>query len=134
MALAQLDLVVGDVAGNTAANLDYAAARAPDEMRRADLVVFPELSVCGYPPEDLLFHAGLQRARRERDGRDSRKSATSPCWSVSPSTPTNIYNAAAVFRDGEVLRHYRKQLLPNYSVFDEERYFTAGTTRPASFD
>ena len=59
VALAQLDLVVGDVAGNTQKILDY-AARARDEMR-ADLVVFPELSICGYPPEDLLFHSGLRR-------------------------------------------------------------------------
>ena len=59
IALAQFDYVVGDVAGNTQKILDL-AVRARDDMR-ADLVVFPELSVCGYPPEDLLFHAGLRR-------------------------------------------------------------------------
>ena len=58
IALAQVDLAVGDVAGNTAKILEY-AVRARDELQ-ADLVVFPELSVCGYPPEDLLFHSGLR--------------------------------------------------------------------------
>ena len=59
IALAQLDLVVGDVQGNSDRIIEY-ARRAHDELR-ADLVVFPELSVCGYPPEDLLFHSGLRR-------------------------------------------------------------------------
>ena len=63
IALAQIDLTVGDIAGNTAKIIDY-ASRARDELR-ADFVVFPELSVCGYPPEDLLFHAGL-RIRTEQ--------------------------------------------------------------------
>ena len=63
VALAQLDLVVGDVSGNTERIID-AAAKARDELH-ADLVVFPELSVCGYPPEDLLFHAGLRHAVEE---------------------------------------------------------------------
>ena len=58
IALAQVDLSVGDIAGNTAKILDY-SMRARDEMR-ADLIVFPELSICGYPPEDLLFHSGLR--------------------------------------------------------------------------
>ena len=60
IALAQLDLAVGDVAGNTQKIIEH-ASRARDELG-ADLVVFPELSVCGYPPEDLLFHAGLRHS------------------------------------------------------------------------
>ena len=60
VALAQVDLAVGDVAGNTAKIIDF-ASRARDEAR-ADLVVFPELSICGYPPEDLLLHAGLRNS------------------------------------------------------------------------
>ena len=59
IALAQIDLFVGDVKGNTRKIIDY-ATRARDELQ-ADLVVFPELAVCGYPPEDLLFHSGLRR-------------------------------------------------------------------------
>ncbi|MBT8084899.1 MAG: NAD+ synthase [Woeseia sp.] len=125
VALAQLDLVVGDVAGNTARIIDY-AARARDELR-ADIVAFPELSICGYPPEDLLFHAGLRRrveaaVDKVRDEvRDIVVLLGFPEYEG-----TNIYNACAALRNGKYLARYRKQLLPNYSVFDEERYFEAG--------
>ncbi len=130
-ALAQLDLVVGDVAGNTDRILEY-SARAHDELR-ADLVVFPELSICGYPPEDLLFHSGL---RKRIDAaldtiRDSVRDIA-----VLVGFPDyqgdDIFNACAVFKDGEVLARYHKHILPNYRVFDEERYFTAGRS-PAVF-
>ena len=130
-ALAQLDLVVGDVAGNTDRILEY-SARAHDELR-ADLVVFPELSICGYPPEDLLFHSGL---RKRIDAaldtiRDSVRDIA-----VLVGFPDyqgdDIFNACVVFKDGEVLARYHKHILPNYRVFDEERYFTAGRS-PAVF-
>jgi NAD+ synthase (glutamine-hydrolysing) len=125
LALAQLDLVVGDVSGNTAKILDY-SNRARDELR-ADLVVFPELSVCGYPPEDLLFHSGLRKRVRAsleaiRDGvKDIAVVVGFPDYEDQ-----TIYNACAVYRNGKALAHYRKQMLPNYRVFDEQRYFTAG--------
>ena len=125
LALAQLDLVVGDVAGNTAKILDY-SNRARDELR-ADLVVFPELSICGYPPEDLLFHSGLRKrvlASLEaiRDGvKDIAVLAGFPDYEDQ-----TIYNACAVYQNGRRLAHYRKHMLPNYRVFDEQRYFTAG--------
>jgi NAD+ synthase (glutamine-hydrolysing) len=126
VALAQLDLLVGDVAGNTAKILEY-AERARDELQ-ADLVVFPELSVCGYPPEDLLFHSGLRR--RVEDAikaiRDSVR-GIAVLVGFPEYEDDDIFNACVVFRDGKTLAHYRKHLLPNYSVFDEERYFTAGT-------
>jgi len=126
VALAQVDLAVGDVAGNTAKILDY-AARARDEMQ-ADLVVFPELSVCGYPPEDLLLHAGL-RYRTEQAVADIRKAVKGIAVLIGfpEYVDDQIYNSCAVFADGELLCGYRKHLLPNYRVFDEERYFTAGT-------
>jgi NAD+ synthase (glutamine-hydrolysing) len=126
VALAQLDLLVGDVAGNTRKILDY-AARARDDLR-AHLIVFPELSICGYPPEDLLFHSGLRR-RVEDATATIRESVRDIAVLVGfpEYEGDKIYNACAVFKDGEVLAHYRKQLLPNYSVFDEKRYFTAGT-------
>ncbi|MDH3750211.1 MAG: NAD+ synthase, partial [Gammaproteobacteria bacterium] len=125
VALAQVDLAVGDVAGNTAKIVDY-AARARDEMQ-ADLVVFPELSVCGYPPEDLLFHAGL-RTRTEQAVAEIRESVRGIALVIGfpEYVDDKIYNSCAVFSDGELLCGYRKQLLPNYRVFDEERYFTAG--------
>jgi NAD+ synthase (glutamine-hydrolysing) len=125
IALAQLDLLVGDVAGNTQKILDY-ATRARDD-RQADLVVFPELSICGYPPEDLLFHSGLRR--RVGDALETIRDSVRDI-AVLVGFPDyqddDIFNACAVFKDGEVLTHYRKHLLPNYSVFDEKRYFTPG--------
>ena len=126
VALAQVDLAVGDVAGNTAKILDY-TARARDEMQ-ADLVVFPELSVCGYPPEDLLLHAGL-RYRTEQAVADIREAVKGIAVLIGfpEYVDDQIYNSCAVFSDGEHLCGYRKHLLPNYRVFDEERYFTAGT-------
>jgi NAD+ synthase (glutamine-hydrolysing) len=125
VALAQIDLAVGDVAGNTAKIIDC-AVKARDEMQ-ADLVVFPELSVCGYPPEDLLFHAGL-RAGTEQAIARIRDSVPGIAllFGFPEFVEDKIYNSCAVFSNGELLCTYRKQLLPNYRVFDEERYFTAG--------
>ena len=125
IALAQIDLAVGDVAGNTAKILDY-ANRARNELR-ADLVIFPELSICGYPPEDLLFHSGLRR-RIEQALAEIRDRVRDIAIVVGfpEYVDDDIYNACAVFRNGQLLCSYRKQCLPNYSVFDEERYFAKG--------
>ena len=125
VALAQVDLVVGDVAGNTAKIIEYAAlARDRDA---ADLIVFAELGICGYPPEDLLFHAGLRldveaAVRKVRD----EVFGIAVLIGFPEYDDGHIYNACAVLRDGHVIAHYRKHLLPNYSVFDEKRYFSAG--------
>ena len=131
-ALAQIDLVVGDVAGNTAKIIDY-AQRARD-TGGADIAIFPELAICGYPPEDLLFHAGLRHdveaaVAQIRD----QVSGIAILLGFPEYEDGHIYNACAVFQDGAVLAHYRKQLLPNYAVFDDERYFTAGK-EPAVFN
>ncbi|MFZ9054013.1 MAG: NAD+ synthase [Woeseiaceae bacterium] len=125
VALAQIDLSVGAVAANTAKIIDY-SNRARDELS-ADLVVFPELSVCGYPPEDLLLHAGLRR-RTEKAIADIRDAVSGIAVVVGfpEYEDDTIYNSCVALADGETLCSYRKQLLPNYSVFDEERYFTAG--------
>ncbi|HZD53235.1 MAG TPA: nitrilase-related carbon-nitrogen hydrolase, partial [Woeseiaceae bacterium] len=131
LALAQADFVVGDVVGNTAKILDY-ANRARDELH-ADLAVFPELSVCGYPPEDLLFHSGLRRRVVEsletirHSVRDVAVLLGYPEYEGD-----RIFNACLVCRNGKVLARYRKHMLPNYRVFDEERYFTSGKD-PAVF-
>jgi len=131
-ALAQVDLVVGDVAGNTAKIIDY-AQRACD-AEGADIVVFPELSICGYPPEDLLFHAGLRHDVEAAVAEIRDKVLGIAILLGFPEYEDgHIYNTCAVLQDGAVLAHYRKQLLPNYSVFDEERYFTAGK-EPAVFN
>ncbi len=125
VALAQLDLVVGDVKGNTRRIIE-SAERARDELH-ADLVAFPELSICGYPPEDLLFHAGLRHAV-ERSLEDIRASIRGIAVLVGfpEYRGDEIFNSCAVISDGEYLCHYRKRCLPNYAVFDEARYFTAG--------
>lgn len=125
LAIAQLDLTVGDVPGNTAKILEY-SNRARDEMQ-ADLVIFPELSICGYPPEDLLFHSGLRRRVEKAllEIRDSTK-GIAVLIGFPEYVDDDIHNSCAVFSDGKLLCHYRKQKLPNYSVFDEKRYFRPG--------
>ncbi len=125
IALAQLNLFVGDVTGNTKKILGY-ATRARDELQ-ADLVVFPELAICGYPPEDLLFHAGLlHRVDEALDEICRSVKGIAILVGFPEYSNDKIYNACAVFQDGDILARYRKHLLPNYRVFDEERYFTAG--------
>jgi len=127
MALAQLNLCVGDIDGNTDRIIDT-IARARDECR-ASLVVFPELAVTGYPPEDLLFRPGFHRRVEHALTRIQAASAGITVVVGHPeNTPGALYNSASVYT-GEALRTvYRKQRLPNYAVFDEKRYFSAGDT------
>jgi NAD+ synthase (glutamine-hydrolysing) len=125
IALAQLNMFVGDVAGNTQRVIDT-ATDARDRLK-ADLVLFPELSLCGYPPEDLLFHNGLRRqvtAALERVRAEIRDIGV--MIGYPEYAPEAIYNAAALIRNGTTLANYRKQELPNYKVFDEKRYFNPG--------
>jgi NAD+ synthase (glutamine-hydrolysing) len=125
VALAQVDLIVGDVAGNTAKIIDWARRARDDDD--ADIVVFPELSICGYPPEDLLFHAGLRHAVEAAVAEIGRSVTGIAVVLGFPEYENDrIYNSCAVLKDGKLLARYRKKLLPNYAVFDEERYFKAG--------
>ena len=124
LALAQLNLLVGDVPGNVAR---IAAAIAEARATGADLVVFPELALCGYPPEDLLFHAGLRR--QVADGLQQVRAATAGIAALvgyPEYAASGLHNSAALFAGGRLLANYRKQALPNYSVFDEQRYFKPG--------
>jgi NAD+ synthase (glutamine-hydrolysing) len=125
LTLAQINLLVGDVQGNLARVLRE-AARARAEWG-ADLILFPELTLSGYPPEDLLFHRGL-RTQIERALQDLARAATG--IGLVAGFPeyqgTQIFNSAGVFRDGRCEAIRRKSCLPNYRVFDEKRYFTAG--------
>ena len=100
VALAQLDLIVGDVFGNTERIIEY-AERARDDLG-ADLIVFPELALSGYPPEDLLFHSGF-RSRVVASLTKIREQARGIAVLIGfpEYTDDTIYNAAAVFRDGE---------------------------------
>jgi NAD+ synthase (glutamine-hydrolysing) len=123
--LAQLDLLVGDVEGNTS-NIIAAAHRAREEFK-ADLVMVPELAVSGYPPEDLLFHSGLRvQVARSIERLRSELRGIILVAGYPEYAGDHIFNSAIVIRDGEVLANHRKACLPNYRVFDEKRYFTPG--------
>ena len=124
VALAQFDAVVGDLVGNVE-NMTSVYTEALEA--EADLLVFPELSLCGYPPEDLLYKKHfLSDTRNALD----RLAADCPDIAIVAGFARGhlgkSYNAAAVLRNGEVTEVYCKSLLPNYGVFDEKRYFTPG--------
>jgi NAD+ synthase (glutamine-hydrolysing) len=123
--LAQLNTRVGAIDTNANKVLDY-AARARDE-HGCELVLFPELTLCGYPPEDLLLHRGL-RARVEAAFAKVRDNVRGIALYLGyPEYQGEaIYNSAALLRDGRVLGNHRKVALPNYAVFDEKRYFQPG--------
>ena len=124
--LAQLNTRVGAIDANTAKVLDY-AARARD--RGCDLVVFPELTLCGYPPEDLLLHRGLRsRVEAAFDKVLNGVSGVALLLGYPEYDGNAIYNSAALLHDGKVLANHRKCVLPNYAVFDEKRYFQPGKT------
>jgi NAD+ synthase (glutamine-hydrolysing) len=123
--LAQINPVVGDLAGNVEMILDvYDRARA----QGCDLVAFPELCISGYPPEDLVLKAGFVADNRTALQRCAEH--TSDCVAVigfvDVDSEGRLFNAAAVCAGGAVCGKYNKELLPNYSVFDEERYFSSG--------
>ena len=125
-ALAQLDLLVGDVQGNATRVVDT-ARRAQADLA-ADLVVFPELTLSGYPPEDLLFHRGFRRQVEAGLARVCREAANGGVILGYPEyTNSDIYNSGALIADGMLAANHRKSELPNYKVFDEKRYFRAGT-------
>ena len=126
LVMGQINPVVGDVAGNVK-KIIAAAHQARDELN-ADLVVFPELTLTGYPPEDLLLRPGL--IKRVEKGLVSLKAALKDI-AVLVGHPSGVvredlYNAASLIADGQCLATYFKHHLPNYSVFDEKRYFIEG--------
>lgn len=124
--LAQIDLIVGDISGNTTRILEY-CERVKVESD-ADLIVFPELSISGYPPEDLLLHSGLKRRIAEAVELIRQNVRGIAVLVGFPEyTQDHIFNSCAVYNNGKELIRYRKHALPNYSVFDEKRYFTPGS-------
>ena len=123
VALAQLNPTVGDLDGNVAKLVD-AYDRA--EEAGCDIVAFPELSITGYPPEDLVIKPGFVADNEAALAKLAAR--TRHCTAVVGfvDEDRDLFNAAAVCAQGEVLGTYRKRLLPNYAVFDEARYFTPG--------
>ena len=123
IALAQLDVVVGDLDGNVEA---IVAAVREAEGSGADLVVLPELAVTGYPPEDLLLRPGFVKAAREAVEEVARACTGTTALVGAPALDRDLANAAFVCAEGAVQGIYRKHFLPNYGVFDEHRYFAPG--------
>jgi NAD+ synthase (glutamine-hydrolysing) len=124
VALAQINPTVGDLEGNVA------RIRAGLETARGlgcDLVAFPELVVTGYPPEDLLFKPAFIEANLRALEEVARATAGLTAVVGFVDRQDDIFNAAAVLHDGAVAGVYHKRFLPNYGVFDENRYFQAGT-------
>ncbi|HUX87688.1 MAG TPA: NAD+ synthase [Chloroflexota bacterium] len=127
VALSQLNSVVGDLDGNLeliAADVDRARAAG------AEIVLFPELALTGYPPEDLLLKASFITDNRRR-----LEELALRCRGITVvvgfvDAKGDIYNAAAVIHDGEIAGVYHKRFLPNYGVFDEDRYFRPGSEAP----
>jgi NAD+ synthase (glutamine-hydrolysing) len=124
IAACQLNTVVGDLDGNVAAML---AMLEQAESEGCDLAVFPELAITGYPPEDLLLKPRFVADNLE--ALDKFVARTGSCAAVVGFVDgeVDLYNAAAVCANGTLSGIYRKRLLPNYSVFDEQRYFAPGT-------
>ena len=123
LSLAQINTVVGDLDGN-AERIRGRLAEAKDQQ--ADLVVFPELAVTGYPPEDLLLRPSFVQAAQAKAEALAREARGIVALIGVPWFDRDLYNACAVCAAGEIKTVYRKRFLPNYGVFDEDRYFATG--------
>ncbi|MDP2199509.1 MAG: nitrilase-related carbon-nitrogen hydrolase, partial [Sulfurimicrobium sp.] len=125
VAIAQINCIVGDLSGNAAKIIDY-ANRARE--KGADILVTPELSLAGYPPEDLLLREGFYDACDEALFELAQRIGGITVVVGHPHQENGKrYNAASVLQSGKIIATYHKQRLPNHSVFDEIRYFSPGT-------
>src|SRR5437764_8497427 len=123
LARAQINPVVGDLDGNR----DLILERLTEaRSHSAEFVVFPELAVTGYPPEDLLLRPGFIRAAEESVEEIAREARGATVLVGAPHFDRDLYNACYVCSAGEIKAVYRKRFLPNYGVFDEDRYFAPG--------
>ena len=124
IALAQLNFTVADLKANSA-NIISAAEQA--KQQHADVIVFPELCVTGYPPEDLLLRDDfIQHAQQAVDAIAAQVNDIDLVIGYPQRRDGDLYNAAVVLRNGQIIAEYHKHALPNYGVFDEQRYFKAG--------
>lgn len=125
IALAQLNLLVGDIEGNTERMLQIAQEQREAD---ADLIMFTELALCGYPPEDLLYRNDFyQRCAAQLQRLQQAASDVAILVGHPWREGDKLYNALSLFSEGRLLTRYFKQQLPNYGVFDEKRYFYAGS-------
>ncbi|WP_297394750.1 NAD+ synthase [Acidiferrobacter sp.] len=125
VALCQMRCAVGDIAGN--ARRMAAFARTARNRHGADLIAFPELAITGYPPEDLLLRADfVRRARAAVEGLAAQCPDIDMLVGLPWAEDGRLYNAVAWVHAGMIADLYRKQILPNYGVFDERRYFATG--------
>src|SRR6476660_7924691 len=123
VAAAQVNTVVGDLEGNAVRIIEaYETAAAAG----VDLVVFPELTITGYPPEDLLLRPAFVAQAADAVDKLAARTGTTAAVVGFPEPRRDLSNAAAVLAHGRVQGVYRKHLLPNYAVFDEQRYFVPG--------
>src|SRR5580692_12834670 len=124
--LAQLNFLVGDALGNAARVIDSVARASTGQ--KPDLLLFPELTLSGYPPEDLLFHGGFRQAidRALATVREAVR-GMGVIVGYPEYVEQDIFNSAALLCDGALIANHRKRELPNYKVFDEKRYFRAGS-------
>jgi len=127
IALAQINSTVGDLEGNTSRIIDYIDAAAGGG---ADIVLFPELAVCGYPPEDLLLRPRFIRENQSSLRRIAEHTHGPLVVVGFVDSDSDVYNAAAIIHNGRIVGIYHKVFLPNYGVFDENRYFRAGRQCP----
>jgi NAD+ synthase (glutamine-hydrolysing) len=125
LALAQINLTVGDIGGN-AEKVKSGLAQAQREQ--VDVILFPELALAGYPPEDLLLKPSFAAANRRALAELLPHTIGLTAVVGFVDRQDDIYNAAAVLHDGRLAGVYHKSLLPNYAVFDEDRYFAEGNT------
>ena len=128
IAMAQINTTVGDIDGNAKKIIEYIEKA---EGLKADIVVFPELSVTGYPPEDLLLKADFIRGNKESLKKIAKKTKNiTAIVGFADKRDSNVYNAAGILNNGKIKGVYYKIYLPNYGVFDEKRYFQPGNECP----
>ena len=126
LVMVQQNFLVGDIPGN--AQRIVAVARQADEQCQADIVVFPELALTGYPPEDLLLRPSLDiRVQAAIDEICGAGLAPIVVFGAPVRANGKLYNAALVMENGKIRHRYFKQCPPNYQVFDEKRYFASGS-------
>lgn len=127
--VAQINMTVGDFNGNVEKILN---AIAKAKQQSVDILVFPEMTICGYPPEDLLYKAHfVEEGKRVLSSlKKQAKGIIAIIGFVDSDKAGHLYNAAAVFAEGRIAGIYHKECLPNYGVFDEMRYFSAGKNNP----